>query len=540
MDIQFLGAARTVTGSCYIIEAAGKRFAVDCGMHQGNAKIEERNSENMAYRPEELDFILLTHAHIDHSGLLPRMAKEGFSGRVYCTEPTQDLLGIMLLDSAHIQEMEAEWANKKRARKGGGVEEPLYTTEDAITIIKQLTGVRYRETIEPAPGVRACFYDAGHILGSAFLELEVKEDGKKTRLVFSGDIGRPNALLVEDPDTPLIEPADFLFLESTYGDREHKNEDTSRDELAEAINYSISNGQKTIIPAFAVERTQEIIYSLFLLQKEGKIPEDLPVYVDSPLAIRATEVFRRYPEYFDRNTRDLMRKGEDPLALPNLHFTLETKDSQAINEQTGPAVVISASGMCNAGRIKHHLRHNLWKKGASIVFAGFQALGTPGRKIVDGAKSITILGEDITVEAKIFTIGGFSGHAGQAQLLDWTRHFAHDNLQIFLVHGEEKAQTTLAEKLQERFGISAQIPNYLDSLTLEHNRAPEVRVDAVVAPLVPKSINWNVLLDDSEAKLAMLRKALFDAKNQRWEDQVEIQEQILNLNKRMLQIVSHL
>jgi metallo-beta-lactamase family protein len=522
-----------------MLETGGVRVLVDCGMFQGG-NADRRNEGDFDFSPDGISAVLLTHAHIDHSGLLPRLAKKGFKGPVYCTEPTLDLLGIMLMDSAHIQEMEAEWANRKRARRGGDYLEALYETEDAIKSIALLKAVRYRERLDLGQGISARFYDAGHILGSSFLELEITENGQNTRLVFSGDLGRPNSLIVDDPATPPMGPVDYLFLESTYGDRDHKNEGKSRDELAEAINYSIKNGQKTIIPAFAVERTQEIIYSLFLLQKEGRIPLDLPVYVDSPLAIRATEIFRRHSGYFDREARELMRNGEDPLSLPGLKFTLKTEESQAINTREGPGVVISASGMCNAGRIKHHLRHNLWRKGASVVFAGFQAAGTPGRKIVDGAKSVTLLGEDIKVAARIFTIGGFSAHAGQSQLLEWAGHFMRPEMKILLVHGEEKAQATLAEKLAQQYGVKVTIPGYLQTLNLEPGGEPSISRDKGLEALAPKSINWNVLLDDSQAKLSRLQAVIDRAGQRGWADQVEIQEQILEINKRLLQLVSNM
>ena len=306
MKVQLLGAAQTVTGSCYIIEANQVRFAIDCGLHQGNAEIEKRNVNTALYRADAWDFVLLTHAHIDHSGLLPRMVKEKFSGPVYCTEPTMDLISIMLQDSAHIQEMEAEWANRKRARYGNGTPvEPLYTVEDALAITRQLKSTRYNEVFEPAPGVRVRYRDAGHILGSSFLELEITEDGNLTRLVFSGDLGRPNALLMNDPSQPTM-PVDYLFMESTYGDRNHKNEGTSRDELAAAIAHATKQGGKTIIPAFAVERTQEILYTLFLLYKENKLPAGIPIYVDSPLAIKATEIFRKHHAFLDPEAEKYM------------------------------------------------------------------------------------------------------------------------------------------------------------------------------------------------------------------------------------------
>ncbi len=535
MKVQLLGAAQTVTGSCYVIETGSVRFAVDCGMHQGNAEIEKRNLHTEAYRAQQLDFILLTHAHIDHSGLLPRMAKEGFAGPVYCTEPTRDLLEIMLLDSAHIQEMEAEWASRKMARRGGESVKPLYSAEDAALITKQLRTVRYDTPLEPVPGVRVWYRDAGHILGSSFLEMEVTNAEGITRLVFSGDLGRPKALLMDDPSLPAIQ-ADYLFLESTYGDRNHKDESTSRDELAKAVAYSYSHGEKTIIPAFAVERTQEILYSLFLLYKEGRLP-DIPVYVDSPLAIRATEIFRKHRLYLDEEARTHWANGEDPLALPGLKYTPDTKDSQAINERKGPAIVISASGMCNAGRIKHHLRHNLWRPGASIVFVGYQGVGTPGRKIVDGAKSIAMLGDEIAVAAKIFTIGGFSGHAGQQQILDWVRHFARPDLTVFLVHGEEKAQNILAGLLRSEFGLSVTVPRHMEELILAAGKEPLVQMDARLAP---KKVNWELLLSDTEGKMTQLRAALSGAQELPWADQMEVKDELLELNKRVMRLLSQL
>lgn len=535
MKIKLLGAAQTVTGSCFVIETEKVRFAVDCGMHQGNAQIERRNANTAQYRATALDFILLTHAHIDHGGLLPRMVKEGFKGPVYCTEPTLDLLGIMLLDSAYIQEAEAEWANKKRVRRGGVAAPPLYDTTDAVAAVKLLRPIRYGGFLEPAPGIRVRWRDAGHILGSAFLEMEVEEYGKTTRVVFSGDLGRPNALIVSDPERP-EGPVDYLFMESTYGDRNHKDECRSRDELAGAIQYSYANGQKAIIPSFAVERTQEVIYALYLLRKEGRLP-DIPVYVDSPLAIKATEIFRRHCGYFDRDTQDLLASGEDPLTLPNLMYTPDARDSQAINERKGPAIVISASGMCNAGRIKHHLRNNLWREGASIIFTGYQAVGTLGRRIVDGAKSVTILGDEIKVAARIFTIGGFSGHAGQSQILDWVEPLAHPELKIFLVHGEERAQLPLADLLRLRYGLSVEMPAYLEELFLEAGREPEKRLDERVPS---QKINWEFLLSETERHMRQLRDATASASSMSWAEQAELEAELLDLDRKIVQIVSRM
>ncbi|MEK7827472.1 MAG: MBL fold metallo-hydrolase, partial [Thermodesulfobacteriota bacterium] len=386
MKVKCMGAARTVTGSCFILEAAGRRFAIDCGMHQGNAEIDKRNWDVDIYDPHAIEFMLMTHAHMDHSGLLPRLVQKGFHGKVYMTPPTSDLLKIMLLDSAHIQEMEAQWKSRKRLRHGDADATPLYTQKDAMAAFPLFSAVTYGEAFSPAPGITVTFRDAGHILGAAMVELAVLENGAPSSVVFSGDIGRPAQLLMQDPT--MIEEADFLFMESTYGNRNHKDEAESRNELAEAIAYSYARGEKVIIPAFAVERTQEMIYSLHLLAKEGRLPADMPVFVDSPLAIQATEIFRRYRDYMDAETKRLFANGEDPLNLSQLRFTPSTQESMEINNAVGPAVVISASGMADAGRIKHHLRHNLWREGASIVFVGFQAQGTTGRKIVDGAKKV--------------------------------------------------------------------------------------------------------------------------------------------------------
>ena len=466
MKIIFLGAARTVTGSCYIIETGEARFAVDCGMFQGTTEIEKRNWETGMYDPLHIDFFIITHAHIDHTGLLPRMVQNGFRGPIYATEPTGDLLKILLLDSAHIQEVEAGWKNKKMLRNGRQPNiSPLYYLKDAEAVGPLVKTKTYDDAFSPVSGVKVKFQDAGHILGAAILEIFIEENGTTTKLVFSGDIGRRHQLLMEDPST--VNVADFLFMESTYGDRNHKGEEDSLQELAEAIDYSYSRGEKVIIPAFAVERTQEILYSLYLLYREGKLPKDMPVFLDSPLAIQATEIFRRYRSYLDGETQSLLKNGEDPLDLPQLKFSSTTAQSMEINELKGSAIVISASGMANAGRIKHHLRHNLWRPGASVVFVGFQAEGTPGRRIVDGAKTIRLFGEDISIEARVFTINGFSAHAGQDQLLDWLGHFQNKKMKIFLVHGELAVQEKLAALIKERYGFAVDIPEYLEEIELK-------------------------------------------------------------------------
>ena len=536
MKVQFLGAAQTVTGSCYVIEACGKRFCVDCGMHQGNKAIEERNRDASVYRPEALDFILVTHAHIDHSGLLPLMVKEGYAKPIYCTRATGELLELMLQDSAHIQEMEAQWEAKKFSRRGlSNPPEALYTTEDALKTNELLHTVEYHSEFEPAPGIKVTYYDAGHILGSGTLRIEAHEDGKTTSLIFSGDIGRPQALIVRDPETP--PQADYIFMESTYGDRNHKNESTSDAELADAIAYSYGKGEKVIIPAFAVERTQEILYCLHVLRSQGKLPDDMPVFVDSPLAIRATEVFKRNRDLFDEDATRLLNKGEDPFELPNLRYTLNVAESQAINDYKGPAVVISASGMCNAGRIKHHLKHNIWRPGASIVFVGYQAVGTPGRKIVDKARTITLFGEDMEVAARIYTIGGFSAHAGQSQLLDWLKPLAAQGSQVVLVHGEEKAQSILAGLIKDQFGITPLIPAYLEEMMLEGS---EVRQTVLHEAKAHPRVDWDFLTSEVERKWGMFKDRLADLEQRPWVEQTDLQDALEKMDYALTRLISRM
>jgi len=533
MKIKFMGAARTVTGSCFILEAGGHRFAIDCGMHQGNAEIDKRNWDVDIYEPKSIEFFIITHAHIDHSGLLPRMAQKGFRGRIYTTPPTKELLQIMLLDSAHIQEMEAMWKSKKYLRHGEEQIVPLYTRADAEKTFPLFQTIPYESPFEPFPGLKFNFRDAGHILGASLVEMWTEDSGKPVKLVFSGDVGRPAQLLINDPS--IITETDFLFLESTYANRDHKDEKASLDELAEAINYSYAKGEKVVIPAFAVGRTQEIIYSLHMLAKEGRLPGDMPVFVDSPLAIQATEIFRRCRDYLDQESKTLLKNGEDPLKLPQLRYTQTTQESMEINAMSGPAVVISASGMADAGRIKHHLRHNLWREGASIIFVGFQAQGTTGRKIVEGAEKVRIFNEDIAVKARIFTINGFSAHAGQSQLLEWVSHFGNKAMQVFLIHGEYTAQQVLAGLIRERFGFKVHIPNYLEESVLVPGEV--TKVVEFPEKAAPK-IDWGYLLADMEAKLSQLRERTKQIESKPWIEQTDFRDRLLEVNHNLLEIIS--
>ncbi|MGE4505720.1 MAG: MBL fold metallo-hydrolase RNA specificity domain-containing protein, partial [Desulfovibrionaceae bacterium] len=516
MKVTFLGAAGSVTGSCYLLECCGIKFMVDCGLFQGNSEMEKRNLRTPSYDPREIAFVLVTHAHIDHTGNLPRLVQKGFKGEIYASAPTRDLMEIMLLDSAHIQEMEAEYANRKTKRSAGKMVPPLYTTADAEATIPLIETVRYEETFEPVPGVRVTYRDAGHILGSAFIRIEYEEEGRTISLLFSGDLGRPGQLITNDPAE--ARTPDYLFLESTYGNRDHKDQANSLDELAQAIEYAHSRGEKVIIPAFAVERSQQILYTLRQLADRGQLPADMPVYLDSPMAIRATEIFKKHPDYADPATRKLIEEGRSPYDLPNLRYTLSTRESQAINEMSGPAVVISASGMCTAGRIKHHLRHNLWRQGAAVVFVGFQGAGTLGRRLVGGAGKVRIFGEEVAVAAKIFTIGGFSGHAGQSEILAWVSTFQRTSMKIFLVHGEPKAQEALKDLLHKKFGLEAYIPDYLEEMVLE----PDQIVESVTHEDVARPrVDWDFLLRDSKALYDELGRRTERLKSRPWVEQTD-------------------
>ncbi|MBN1365606.1 MAG: MBL fold metallo-hydrolase [Syntrophaceae bacterium] len=536
MKIKFLGAAREVTGSCFIIETDKVRFAIDCGMHQGSAEIEKRNWDTEAYEPANINFFIITHAHIDHSGLLPRMAQKGFKGSVYATEPTGDLIKILLLDSAHIQETESTLKTKRMQRNGKQEKiVPLYSTKDAQDVFPLIKTKRYNEVFSPTNGIKANFQDAGHILGAAILELFIEENGSSTKVVFSGDIGRRHQLLMKDPVT--ISEADYLFMESTYGDRNHKGEEDSLNEMAEAIQFSYSRGEKVIIPAFAVERTQEMLYSLYLINRDGKLPKDMPVIIDSPLAIKATEIFRRYRSYLDSETQSLLKDGEDPLNLPQLQFSSSTEQSMKINEMKGSAVIISASGMANAGRIRHHLRHNLWRPGASIVFVGFQAEGTPGRKIVDGAKKIRIFNEDIAIKAKIWTIGGFSAHAGQSQLMDWLGKFLNKKMPVFLVHGETAAQEILSSLIKQKLGFEVKIPEYLEEIKIKTG----VQLEEFKKPQAAKrQINLTPLFADLKEKFNYISNHMEKIQSLPKSKQVEILDLLKQANLNIDEIKSEL
>ena len=473
MKITFLGATKTVTGSNYLVEAAGKKFLVDCGMWQGKAELEEENFQEFEFDPKEIDFVLLTHAHIDHSGRIPKLYNEGFKNKIYAHKATCDLCALMLPDSGHIQEMESEWKNRKRMRKGEKPRDPLYTAEEAAKCLQIFEAVQYDEIIDITDQIHVRFNDAGHMLGSSIIELWVDEDGKTTKTVFTGDIGNNDIPLLSSPT--MIEDTDYLVMESTYGSRLHIRNNEKAEMFLDIVSETLDNQGTVVIPSFAVGRTQEILYELNKL-KDIRTDEEFrrkyrtlmraPVYVDSPLAISATEVFRENMDLFDEETQKEIMNGDNPLEFPGLKFTMSTDESKALNESQEPCIIISASGMCEVGRIKHHLKHNLWNPNSTILFVGYQAPGTLGYSIVHGAKKVKIFGEEIAVNARVEYIEGYSGHADQEGLMNFIYSFIQKPKHIFLIHGEEESQEVLEQKIITDTNLPVAIPDFGDTYEL--------------------------------------------------------------------------
>lgn len=468
MNITFLGAAKTVTGSNFLVEAAGKKFLVDCGMYQGKAAQEIENSEEFLYDPKEIDFMLLTHAHIDHSGRIPKLYNEGFRAPIYAHRATVDLCSIMLPDSGHIQETEVEWKNRKRIRAGLDPLPPLYTAEEAAKSLEIFKSVEYDQIIDVAENIQVRFNDAGHMLGSSIIEIWVTENGKTEKIVFSGDIGNNDIPLLNSPT--MIESADYLVMESTYGSRLHLRNDDKAEMFLNIVSETLDKGGRVIIPSFAVGRTQEILYEIDKIKETHKDDEEFqrkyeqlmktPVFVDSPLAISATEIFKKNTDLFEDEIQEKLKHGDHPLEFPGLQFTQTADESKALNETYYPSIIISASGMCDIGRIKHHLKHNLWNPSSTILFVGYQAPGTLGRTIVDGADKVKIFGEEISVNARVEYIEGYSGHADQEWLLNFVYSFINKPKHIFLVHGEEDSQEVLKGLIEKNTEIPVTIPSF--------------------------------------------------------------------------------
>ena len=456
MKLTFIGANHEVTGSCHCLEACGKKILVDYGMEQGGNVYE--NAE-LPFAIPDVDYILITHAHIDHTGLLPLLYAEGFRGQIFATQATCDLCNIMLKDSAHIQEMEAEWKNRKARRAGKPEVEPLYTINDAQGVLTHFVPCHYKDVLTLTDGLRIRFTDVGHLLGSASIEVWMEEEGVEKKIVFSGDIGNKNKPLIKNPS--YIDEADYVVMECTYGDRTHDRTHEHIEELAQILQETLDRGGNLVIPAFAVGRTQEILYFMRKIKEEKLIKghDDFEVYVDSPLAVEATQVFtKNIMECYDEEAMDLVNRGINPIGFPGLKLSITSEDSKNINFDMTPKVIISAAGMCDAGRIRHHLKHNLWRPECTILFAGYQAVGTPGRRLLEGAQVVKLFGETIDVEAHIEKLDGISGHADMNGLITWVSAFKEKPSQVFLVHGDDDVCTSFAGLLHTDYGFETAAP----------------------------------------------------------------------------------
>ena len=466
IKLKFLGAAQNVTGSRHFMQANGVRLLVDCGLYQ-ERQLRERNWNSFPIPPETIDAVLLTHAHLDHCGLLPKLVREGFAGKIYCTAATAEIVKIILLDSAKIQEEDVAHKrkrHKKEGRKGPYPVVPLYTTADAEACLPLFSHVQYREAVQLGSGVEATFYDAGHVLGSSIIRAKVRLDGRERIILFSGDIGRPDRPIVCDPT--VFDRADYVLIESTYGDRVHENTEDIKKMIGKVINSTKKAGGNIIVPSFALERSQEVLYYINELLLEKKIPR-LKIFLDSPMASRITEVFRHHPELFDEKMAKFVRQHESPFKFAQLQMAGKADKSKAINNIKNTVMVIAGSGMCTGGRIKHHLVNNISRPKSTIMFVGYQAIGTLGRQIVDGAKKVRILGSEYQVKAKVVRINGFSAHADRGELLNWLKELEAAPKGVFVVHGESESALSFGHYVREQTGWDVSVPAYQDEIALD-------------------------------------------------------------------------
>ncbi len=550
MKVTFLGAAETVTGSNFLVEGAGKKFLVDCGLHQGKFEEELLNDEPFDYDVNSIDFMLLTHAHIDHSGRIPKLYKDGYKNPIYATKATCDLCSIMLPDSGHIQETENEIKNKKRKRNGKKPIEPLYTVEDAENSIELFKEVEYDQIVDLAPGISARFNDAGHMLGSSIIEIWITENNQTKKIVFSGDIGNNDIPLLSSPT--MIESADYLIMESTYGDRLHLKNDQKANLFLDIVTETLDNGGTVVIPSFAVGRTQEILFELNKIKaskekdetfkKEYETLMNAKVYVDSPLATSATEVFEKNMDLFKPEVQKFIKRGDNPLDFPGLNFTQSVDESKALNMSDEPCIIISASGMCDVGRIKHHLKHNIWNPKSTILFVGYQAPGTLGRRIVDGEKKVKILGEEFAVKARVEYIEGYSGHADQEGLLNFVYSFTSQMPKhIFLVHGEPNAQETLKGKIESTTGIGVTIAKYGEEYELNE----ELNKKQVCNNPIDKQksrldiLNKMQALEDEIEDMKHHLKENMRLSSTSDEDMVKLNNKVIELRKQIIDIMNN-
>ena len=524
MKLHFYGADRCVTGSCHCLEINGKKILVDCGLQQGRDELDNRY---LAFAPGNIDILLVTHAHIDHTGRIPLLVKNGFHGRILTTRLTADLMKIMLLDSAHIQESDAEYENRKGERAGREHVDPLYTEQDALDVFKYVTTCEYKEKVDLCEGVSAVFTDAGHLLGSASITLELEENGVHKTIVFSGDIGNVDQPIIRDPQ--LLKKADYVVMESTYGDRNHTEVWSYTDELAEIIDETLGKGGNVVIPSFAVGRTQELLYFIREIkdQKLVKSTPNFPVYIDSPLAKAATTVFcGDLHGYLDEQALELVKDGTHMFTFPNLNLVESSEESKMLNMDTTPKVIISASGMCDAGRIRHHLKHNLWKPECTIVFVGYQGEGTLGRSLLEGVRSVKLFGEEIAVHAKIVNFQGLSSHADRDHLLAWIADIKAPKPQhVFIVHGDREVAPYFAESV-EKLGFTAHAPQYtevydlIDDQIVAPGYLPERKAKAVGGQRVSSAYERLVALGQRMVDVIRRSKGRDNKTLGRWADQL--------------------
>ncbi|MEW9797328.1 MBL fold metallo-hydrolase RNA specificity domain-containing protein [Alteromonas sp. CYL-A6] len=468
--LTFLGAVEGVTGSMYLLKTQSSTILLDCGLFQGRKEEEAANRKSLPFSPSSIDAVILSHAHLDHSGRLPLLVNHGYQGPIYMTSPTLDLIEVLLNDAASLQLRDVEWENKRRRRSGKKEIDPLYTLDDVEDTLHCCQGVEYHEKVSVSQDVTLTMYDAGHILGSSIVELVIEEGGAPRKLVFSGDLGNAQAALLRDPE--YLQDADVVLMESTYGDREHRSMHDTLEEFEAVLTEASRDGGNILIPSFAVGRTQEIIFRLGELYQKGKLPQQL-VCLDSPMAIAVTEIYHRYQDVYNREDKTAIQAHDHSPRhlkslhsfLPTLRYSVSTEESIALNRIDRGAIIIAGSGMCNGGRIRHHLKHNLWRHQSHVVIVGYQAMGTPGRILVDGAKHIKMAGENIAVNAQIHTLGGFSAHASQSQLIEWVNHFKPSKPKLFLVHGEEMAKQALQSELKKQ-GWSPTIPEPRQTITI--------------------------------------------------------------------------
>ena len=466
IKLSFFGAAKNVTGSRYLLKANNKNILIDCGMYQ-ERDYRARNWEPFPIEPSNIDTVLLTHAHVDHCGFLPKLVKDGFKGDIYCTSATAEIAEIVLMDSAKLQFEDAKY-KKKRHKREGRVGPypliPLYTVDDARDTIRMFRGVRYNRETNVTNNVDVTFYDAGHILGSAMIKIVVKDGDESRSILFSGDIGRPDKVILNDPT--VFEEADYVIMESTYGNRYHQEISDIDDNLEEIVNYTYQAGGNIVIPSFAIERSQELLYELNLLFLERRIPS-LTVFVDSPMANKVTKVFRNHPELFDEEMKALLDDNNSPFAFANLRYVNTVQESKAVNKNRGTSIIIAGSGMCTGGRVKHHIVNNITNPANTLLFVGYQAIGTLGRIILDGAEEIRLFGKKFPMKMKVKRIEGFSAHAGKNELFDWVTNIKKNPRRVFITHGEEEAAKHFSKYLQEKTGWSTLVPDYKDTIILD-------------------------------------------------------------------------